>query len=190
MLYCVQPLSAQVSVSFCTRLLSLACTSTDHMHFNQLQTNSICQTVLFVPEFLPHLHRHRLQGPLDWLRRMTMVLSPEPTPRCTWLFVPWHPRPPKTEQVVGVPLRPPIKNLVFFRRFNQYNTGPTFGSTGTSARSSTDSGTPLTRPKIVHVRDFMRWTVPNVVSIGSPEKYWSNREEHSSRSQPDDISLR
>ena len=32
--------------------------------------------------------------------------------------------------------------------------------------------------------------MPNVVSISSPEKCWSDREDHNSRSQPDGIILR
>ena len=156
-LYCMQSLLAQVSVSFCTRLLSLACTFTDYMYFTQLQTDSICQTVFFVPKFLPHLYRHRLQGPLDWLRRMMMVLSPEPTPRCTHDRSPHGtPAPRKSSRWSKHRSDPPVGNLVTFQRSDQYHASPTLGSTGASVRNSTDSSTPSTRSRIVHVSDSMQ----------------------------------
>ena len=67
-------LPAQLDGLVRVRLLSLVCTFTDYMLLTQPQVQYSCQTILFLSEFLPHFHRHRLlRGHLDRPHRKTTI---------------------------------------------------------------------------------------------------------------------
>ena len=96
-LYCVHLAATWV------RLLSLARAFIDCVRLIQPRAYFNPPTI-FISNFPPHLHLHRLRGLLEWPRRMTTASFARANSRPpVHPFTPWHPRSPQAKQVVGGP---------------------------------------------------------------------------------------